>query len=801
MTGDLQPPPEVSPCAREPVHIPGAIQPHGAMLVLEPADLTITWVSDNAAAILGIEPVALLGRCVAQIAAIVDAAEIARSLARPELEDRNPFELRLASGAVLDAVAHRHDGRLILECEPQISEAAFQQAYFYNRIRTSLVRIRGAGDLHALCQHTAREVRQLTGFDRVVVYCFRPDASGEVVAEACADGAARYLGLRFPASDIPVQARALYAACRLRIIPAASYVPAQLVGLSDGRPVDLTHAVLRSISPVHREYMQNMGVTASLGISLMHDDRLWGLVTCNHESGARFIPYQVRTACALVGEVVSSLVGAKERIEASERRIDVLNTQAQLIQLVAQDHDVVAGLTGHVPSLLDVIGAGGAALHYNGQVHSIGTTPPAEAIRALVRWLDQQATPTLALDSLPARYAPAHAWKHVGCGLAAASVPVGNSRVVDQPTWLLWFRPELAQTVSWAGDPTKPVASAGTGARIHPRTSFELWREEVHLRSAPFTLADIEATGALANAIAQVILEIEAGRKLAHNTLVIEESHRKLVQQIEDNRKVETELRRAQKLEAVGRLAAGIAHEINTPLQFVNNGIEFLRDAAIDLLSVVAELTCAHGVTSVDVDYLRDQTPSAVDRALAGTRRVATIVDALKRFAREDHNVKGLANLNEALAVALEVAQSEVRNVANVSLELHPLPMIPCFLGDLHQVFLSLLVNAAHAIKDTLGPSRTRGAIAIKSWHDGADLFITISDDGGGIAEAIRESVFLPFFSTKEVGHGMGQGLAISHAIIVEKHHGSLSFESQPGRGTVFTIRLPTANAEPAAAR
>jgi light-regulated signal transduction histidine kinase (bacteriophytochrome) len=533
----LEPRVDVSQCDTEPVHLPGAIQPHGVLFVLDPLDSSITAVSDNAQRIIGLAPEALLGRNITCIVAPAEQAEISHILGLKNLEERNPFSLTLASGASLEATAHRHAGRLIVECEPNDTSAGFQRSYLYNRARGSLVRLRGALDLRALCEQTAREVRALSGFDRVLVYAFKPDWSGEVFAEDSIDGAARYLGLRFPASDIPSQARALYTACRLRVVPTSTYVPAKILGVQGGLQIDLTHAGLRAVSPVHLEYMRNMGVTASMGISLMRGDELWGLITCNHESGERFIPYEARTVCALIGEVVSSLIGQKESVALAGERGDFLDTQGKIIQFVVQDSDVVRGLTQHTPSLLDVIGSAGAVLYYNDVIHCLGKTPPPAAIADLLTWLDEQKSATLVMPSLPEHYAPAHAWKGEGCGLLAASISFSDSSVVTARNWLLWFRPEAIRSVSWGGDPNKP-ASVRADERLHPRKSFEQWSEDVHLQSVPFKAAEVAAARSLADALTEVILEIEAGRQIRETALLLQQANGSLLRQIEENQRV-----------------------------------------------------------------------------------------------------------------------------------------------------------------------------------------------------------------------------------------------------------------------
>ena len=528
---------ELNGCEREPVHIPGAVQPHGVLLAIDPRDLTIVAISENAETILGIAPKGLLGGTVAAIAVDRERAGLMESLLRDDVEERNPFELTTPAGRVLTMSAHRYDGRIILECEPWNAAPELERTYVYNRVRGSLVRLQSTASLRDLCEQAAREIRGLAGFDRVIIYAFQPDWSGEVVAEECVDGAPRYLGLRFPASDIPSQARALYASCRLRTLPTATYTPACLLGLAGDRPVDLTHANLRSISPVHLEYMRNMGVTASLGISLMDGDRLWGLVTCNHESGDRFIPYDVRTACSLVGEVVSSLIGKKAGIDFAEGRAALLQTQSQLVQYVVQDSDVVRGLTQHSPSIVDVTQSAGAVLVYQDELHLVGATPPREAIAELVAWIGKQPTDLFVAESLPDAYPPSLAWKDVGCGLVASRISFHESSVVRGQSWVLWFRPEVIQTVTWGGDPTKH-ATVDDDARLHPRKSFERWREDVHLKSVPFTPAALDAARSFTASLTDVILEIEASRQIQEKAALLDASNRELRCQIEENDRV-----------------------------------------------------------------------------------------------------------------------------------------------------------------------------------------------------------------------------------------------------------------------
>jgi PAS domain S-box-containing protein len=283
-----------------------------------------------------------------------------------------------------------------------------------------------------------------------------------------------------------------------------------------------------------------------------------------------------------------------------------------------------------------------------------------------------------------------------------------------------------------------------------------------------------------------------------------------------DHGRMELELRVAQKLEAVGQLAAGIAHEINTPIQFVGDSVQFLKDSFEDLERLLAEYrdACAAATgpegealrvrveraeADADVAYAQERVPAAFERTQDGIERVASIVRAMKEFAHPQTE-QAPADLNRALATTLTIARNEYRYVADIDTRFAELPPVVCNLSDLNQVFLNLIVNAAHAIQDTQSvPPAVNGTIRICTVHDGDTALVSISDTGGGIPDAIRTRIFDPFFTTKAVGRGSGQGLAIARAV-VEKHGGTLTVETELGSGTTFTIRLPIAGVQRTAA-
>lgn len=292
-------------------------------------------------------------------------------------------------------------------------------------------------------------------------------------------------------------------------------------------------------------------------------------------------------------------------------------------------------------------------------------------------------------------------------------------------------------------------------------------------------------------------------QQLEVNAQKLLDSKQTLEQEMAERQRVEIELRHAHKMEAVGQLAAGIAHEINTPMQYIGSSLQFLKSSFADLQNLsqkleeslpliqgheaVVEATMT-AVEEADLDYLRERVPKALDRALEGIERVTQIVGALNEFSHPDQRVKSGADINRAIETTLKVATNEYKYVAEVVTDFQTIPPVECHLGGINQVFLNLIVNAAHAIAAT---EVKKGLITIRTWQNNDSVRISISDNGSGIPEDIQHRIFDPFFTTKEIGRGTGQGLAISHKIIIENHGGLLFFETEPGAGTTFHIALP----------
>jgi signal transduction histidine kinase len=302
---------------------------------------------------------------------------------------------------------------------------------------------------------------------------------------------------------------------------------------------------------------------------------------------------------------------------------------------------------------------------------------------------------------------------------------------------------------------------------------------------------------------------VEAQGRLERVILVITDVTEQLAQQIAE-RQLEAELRQAQKLEAVGQLASGIAHEINTPIQYVGDGTRFVKDAFTSVAEVLrvhqaalgsvqlpseVEVRLRSAVEAADLDYILEEVPKASAQVLEGVQRVSSIVRAMKEFAHPDQKEMVPMDLNRALSATLEISRNEYKYIADVQTDYGDVPLVCCHAGELNQVFLNIIVNAAHAIADVVEETKGRGVIGVRTRAEAGHVIVAISDTGGGIPCEIQDKIFDPFFTTKPVGRGTGQGLAIARSV-VKKHAGQLTFTTEPGRGTTFVVRLPTSGPE-----
>jgi chemotaxis family two-component system sensor kinase Cph1 len=486
-------------CAREPIHIPGSIQPRGVLAVVRESDLRIQQISVNVAELLDRSVDDVLGHDLSALIGTHQAARIRHAASNfGDLRQRNPLDCQLDVRGVsraFDAILHREPGgALVVELEIAYGERPFSFPNTYQAVRNSVEDLNRADTLDDLYDTAARAVRDLTGFDRVMVYRYDQDYNGEVVAEAKRDDLNSFLGLHYPASDIPAQARALYERNWLRLISDVSYTPVPLVPSVDpdsGAPLDLTHATLRSVSPVHIEYLRNMGVHASMSISLLRRGRLWGLIACHHYAGPHLPPYGSRAAAEFLGSTLSlRLVDQFEDDQLRER----LAAQAVLSKLTAATMDDRAPLATALlggPNLIDLVPADGVVVAIAGEYQALGSVPPPEAVAAVAAWARDAGDDVASTEYLSGELPELELDPQFAAGALALNLPDGQ--------YVVWFRSEVLRSVDWGGDPhNKAIAvSEGDDVRLSPRKSFERWREIVHQRSEPWSLSEAESAESL----------------------------------------------------------------------------------------------------------------------------------------------------------------------------------------------------------------------------------------------------------------------------------------------------------------
>ena len=516
---------DLTNCDREPIHIPGAILPHGALLVLECETLRVLQAAGDVAGLLGRPLAELIDR---PVNTLFSAEQVNRLHALSKETDlAKPRHLldplfRVVADRPLDASAHRVDENLVIEFEA----AQMGDPFAADPLAAVQVMIDGFGEaasLNSLCQMATASVRRVAQYDRVMIYRFMADGSGWVIAESRTPELAPVLDLHYPAADIPQQARALYLKSWLRLITQVDYDPAPLTPTLNprtGKPLDMSYAILRDVSPIHREYLRNMGIDASMSISIIVAGKLWGLIACHHNS-PRLLPRHLRAVCELFGSMFSLQLEARERSEQFEARLASRKILQELMLNLAGVEDYAFGLTQQTPNLLDYIHGGdialdgsrggGVAVRVEGDISFIGTTPDRAQISALTDWLTSYMTETegvFATDRLSEIYPPAKAFANVASGLLVIAV----SR--DPSDFILWFRPELVETALWAGDPAKPMTTGPDGDRLSPRKSFEVWKHTVRNRALPWSAAETDSAFDLRVSLLQVVLRrIEAASR------------------------------------------------------------------------------------------------------------------------------------------------------------------------------------------------------------------------------------------------------------------------------------------------
>lgn len=751
---DLLPPhdvgPDLSTCEREPIHIPGSIQPHGYLLVIDDGNLTVSQASENAGELFGRPLAEVLGGEVSALFGAEQGHALADCVAK-QAPGQTPEFLQnvvLPPGGKrrsLNVIGHHFGGKLILEVEAAETGPEFSFRDLYTQGREFLSMSQQAADIEELLDLAATEVRRITGFDRVLIYRFDPSWHGHVLAESRTEAYPSYMDLWFPASDIPPQARRLYQMNRTRLIADVQYTPVPIVARDQGdsaEPLDLTFSLLRSVSPVHIEYLKNMGVQSSMSISILtRRGELWGLISCHHHK-ARVVSFETRTTCDFVAQALAVQIESQVQREAYEHKIRLKSIMTQLLALMAREDEFIQGLIKYPEVLLPFAAAGGAAVLYEGRCHLLGVTPSEEQVWQLVDWLVSRGREEIYhTDCLPATMAGADAFRDSASGILAISI----SKIYR--SYVVWFRPEVVRTVSWGGDPRKPVEPEADGSmRLHPRKSFETWKETVRGRSLPWLEEEYEAAGELRNAVIGIVLR-----------------------KAEELAQVSAELQRSNK--ELESFSYSISHDLRAPFRHIAGYAELL------LQSSTAELG------EKDLRYLNTIIKSA---HFAGT-----LVDNLLSFSQVGRSKLHVRHVDMGL-LAREIHREADMDTTDRAI-VWDIGSLPAVEGDplmLRLVWQNLVQNAIKFSR-----SRETARIQIGSEQREREFVFWVKDNGVGFDQKYADKLFGVFqrLHRMEEFEGTGIGLANVRRIIA-RHGGRTWAEGELDKGATFYFTLPVAN-------
>lgn len=734
--------PDLSACDQEPIRIPGSIQPHGALLVAEPDSLRVLQAAvGNPAALAGGDP---LGRPLPEVL-VPEAAKLLDRLGAVA-PGAGPLHLGLVRGGhdVHHLIAHRSAAGLILEVECGADGEPGSFDTVFPHLRDVLDALQRSDTVEELAALAAREVRRLTGLDRTLIYRFDAEWHGAVIAEDRNDRLPSYLGLRFPASDIPAQARALYRQNRLRLIADANYTPVPLrpaLHPLTGEPTDLGFAVLRSVSPVHLEYMRNMGTMASMSISLLREGRLWGLISCHNRAPAR-VPYHVRSACDFIGQLFSLQLAAREAADLVERRNRLRAVQTRLLAAMAAAEHFAEGLLANPDDLLALTDARGAAVVSGDTCTRVGETPAADDILRLVAWLAGGPRRDLfATDSLTAQMPDAARLVAAGSGVLAVSI----SQLYD--SYLLWFRPEVIRTVTWGGDPGKSATVDPAGPRLHPRRSFAHWRETVRLRATPWEAAEIEAAAELRAAIVDIVL------RKAEELAALSERLASINKELE-------------------AFSYSVSHDLRAPFRHIVGYAQLLK--------------------RFEGDRLTERGNRYIDTIVESALSAGTLVDNLLNFSQ-----MGRATLTP-MPIDMNALVAEVRARLTIDDGAHRVIWrvadLPPTRADpimLRLVVQNLLDNA---IK--FSSAREPAEIEVACTANETEYVYSVRDNGAGFDMAYVGKLFGVFQRLHRVEEFAGTGIGLANVKrIVERHGGRVWAEGRVGKGATFFFSLPRTGA------
>jgi light-regulated signal transduction histidine kinase (bacteriophytochrome)/CheY-like chemotaxis protein len=737
-------------CDQEQIHLLGHIQSHGILIAINDLDLTIAQISDNTIDFFNIPASSLIEQPLSILFPEPQIDILVSFLSRKDLEIFNPTKITIQieqNKYLFQGIMHRSDGLLILELEPLPTDSDSSLS-FYHLAKSAAANVRQAKDFAEMSGLLVQEIRKITQCDRVMIYRFEPDNSGVVIAEAKDEQIESFLGLHFPAADIPEIARKLYYKNWLRQIVDVDSHPVPIVPLNNPitqEPIDLSFSTLRSVSPIHIKYLQKMGVSASFSISLINAGKLWGLIACHHFS-PRYIDFEARKACEFLAQVMSIEIVSSYEQELKNAQEKIKIVQAKLKQnILGANQSINDIFSQDAENLLDLVNAQGVAICLSDRISVIGTCPSQEFISSLILWLKTKSEDVFHTNSLSALYPEAISIKDLASGILAISISLNHTSY-----HIIWFRCEVIQTVDWAGNPNK--LALDDEWELNPQRSFELWKETVKAKSLPWDEVEIETASELRSTLLLAALEF------SQQSLKLEAERAQVASQ------------------AKSSFLARMSHELRTPLNAILG--------CTQLMNLDNSLTQTIGEYVNIISYSSEHLLCLIDDILEMSKiEAGKIVLSETKF---DFHLF-LHNLREMMQI-----KAKDKNLQLIfAVHSNSPQYIKADERKLRQILLNLLGNA---IKFT-----NKGYVLLRvslmdqeEASSKAIIHFELEDSGIGIAPEEIDNLFEAFVQTssgKESQIGTGLGLAISQQF-AHCMGGHISASSALNKGTVFQFDL-----------
>jgi len=734
-------------CEQEPIHIPGSIQPHGFLLGIKDRSFIIDYCSANTAEYLNLFHSQLLGNTFVDLFGQEPFEQLTDYINNNRMLSSSLLKLTLA-GVDFSCTVHNSNGIFVLEGEP-VALQSRAASELYDQTSQFLSYMHDTHTLKELCQLVAEGTRNITGYDRVMIYRFDNDYNGEIFGESVREDLEPFLGLHYPHTDIPAQARELYMKNLLRLITDIDYTPVPLYTIDDapGKNLDLSLSILRSTSPIHVQYLHNMGVAATLTISLIYKKKLWGLIACHHYSPKNLSP-EIRLAAQLQGHFITSQIDIRQSSEEYElsRNANLALEKINSLQLnrAADLNTVVSN-----PDILKICNAAGVAIILEGAVYKSGHTPDDEEIKRLANWAATfSKNGSFSTDKL-VDYMP-----ELKAMCQKTSGVIYHSLDIDSDNCIIWFRPETKTEVHWAGDPSKSIEKDENG--LSPRQSFAKWKEMVECKSKPWLRPELDTAAAYAYSLQRQI-----------SLLIItqeEEKYRRLSELLSETNS---------ELENINWIST---HDLQEPLRKI-------------------QLIASRILTK------EDQMPvtvhDSIKRMNSSANRMQTLLVDILKYTRLKHTTESVESVNLfELIKEVEADMAETINEKGAELIIDDVPNIQGIPFLLKQLFANLIANSVkYASPDRKPMVKVTYNHAPQGFKpDDPKLYqvIYVADNGIGFEQHFAESIFNIFtrLHSSPDYKGSGVGLALCKKIM-QNHNGYITASSQLGEGTVISLYFP----------